>query len=62
MAKGKVSVSVTRMGSHVCQCFSTALVESMMVPSMSNRKPWKVARTGGAENPIVLCNYSKRDV
>lgn len=36
-------------GSHVCQCFSTALVESMMVPSISKRKPWKVARTGGAE-------------
>lgn len=25
----------------------------MMVPSMSNRKPWRVARVGGAEYPMV---------
>lgn len=36
------------------QCFSTAAVESIIVPSISKRKPWKEARTGGAEKLIVI--------
>lgn len=39
--------------SHASQCFSIALVESIIVPSMSNKKPSKEARTGGAENDIA---------
>ena len=34
---------------HVFQCLTTASVESIMVPSMSKRKPSKVACSGGAE-------------
>lgn len=34
---------------NVSQCLTTALVESMMVPSMSNRRPSKVTVSGGAE-------------
>lgn len=32
----------------MCQCFSTAAVESMMVPSISNRRPWKETVSGAA--------------
>lgn len=46
-----------RLDSHVNQCFSIALVESIMVPSMSNRKPWKEACSGDAENDIA--NYAE---
>lgn len=35
--------------SYASQCFTTAAVESMMVPSMSKSSPSKVTCTGGAE-------------
>ena len=38
---------------YVCQCLTTALVESMMVPSMSNRAASKETLFGGAEKLIV---------
>lgn len=38
---------------YVCQCFTTASVESMMVPSMSKRKPSKATRCGGAEYDML---------
>lgn len=44
---------LARNMSYASQCFSIALVESMIVPSMSNKKPSKEARTGGAENDIA---------
>lgn len=31
----------------LCQCLTMAAVDSMMVPSMSKRKPAKAARCGG---------------
>lgn len=34
--------------SYPCQCFSTASVESMIVPSISKSKPAKVASSAGA--------------
>lgn len=42
------------LGAHICQYFSIADVESMMVPSMSNKRPWKEALTGGAEYSMWL--------
>lgn len=40
--------------SYVCQCFSTAAVESIMVPSMSNRRPWKETVSGAAVKAMVV--------
>lgn len=40
--------------SHLDQCFSIALVESIMVPSISNKKPWKEACVRGAEKDMVV--------
>lgn len=40
--------------SYVCQCFSTAAVESIMVPSMSNRRPWKETVSGAAVKTMVV--------
>lgn len=40
--------------SYVCQCFTTASVESMMVPSMSKRKPSNVTRCGGAVKDVLV--------
>ncbi len=34
---------------NLSQCLTTAAVESMMVPSMSNRRPSKATVSGGAE-------------
>lgn len=45
---------------YASQCFSIAFVESMIVPSMSNKKPSKEARTGGAENDMA--GEENRDV
>lgn len=45
MAGDAVQVRCT----HVSQCLTTASVESMMVPSMSKRKPSKVISCGGRE-------------
>ncbi len=39
---------------HLSQCLTTAAVESMMVPSMSNRRPSKVRVSGGAEKAGVV--------
>lgn len=39
--------------SYVFQCFSTAAVESMIVPSMSNRRPLKVTFCEGAVNDML---------
>lgn len=36
-----------------------ALVESIMVPSMSQRKPWNEARTGGAEYSMAESDEEK---
>lgn len=48
--KEKVRASV----SHLNQCFSIAFVESIMVPSISNKKPWKEACVGGAEKDMAF--------
>lgn len=48
--EGEVRASV----SHLNQCFSIAFVESIMVPSISNKKPWKEACVGGAEKDMAV--------
>jgi len=35
---------------NLCQCLTTASVESIIVPSMSKRRPEKVTSCGGVEN------------
>jgi hypothetical protein len=35
--------------SNLCQCLTTASVESIIVPSISKRRPEKVTSCGGAE-------------
>jgi hypothetical protein len=40
--------------SYACQCFTTASVESMMVPSISKRKPSNVTRSGGAVKDALV--------
>jgi len=41
-------------GPYECQCFTTAAVESMIVPSMSKRKPWNETWTAGALNWLAI--------
>lgn len=45
---------------HLNQCFSIAFVESIMVPSMSNKKPWKEACVGGAEKDMAICDAQEK--
>lgn len=58
-------VENTSSSAYTAQCFSTAGVESTMVPSISNRNPSKDTVTGAPVYPIlaVFLHYSsERDL
>lgn len=57
--EGAVHGTAERQGAsaHVCQCFTTAEVESIMVPSISNRKPSNETVSGGAVYAILCRSY-----
>jgi hypothetical protein len=40
--------------SYACQCFTTASVESIMVPSISKRNPSNFTRSGGAVKDALV--------